>query len=84
VRRRHDRWADDSPSRIFGCLVVSAVRGEGWGQSAQGLEGSVGSLMGIMVALLKQMHLQKDTGLYASWYTSVEAPGWKGGIRLWV
>ena len=81
MRRRHDRSGGGSLNRIFGCLVVSAVR-EGGGQSAQGLEGSVGSLMGMMVALLKQMHLQKETGLYASWYTSVEAPGWKGEIRL--
>jgi hypothetical protein len=67
VRRLHDRSGGGSLSRIFGCLVVSGVReGRGGGQSAQGLEGSVGSLMGMMVALLKQMHLQKETGLYAS------------------
>jgi hypothetical protein len=34
-------------------------------QSAQGFDLSVGSDIGMMVALLKQMHLQKETGLYA-------------------
>ena len=29
MRRRHDRWGDGSLSRIFGCLVVSAVRDGG-------------------------------------------------------
>jgi hypothetical protein len=32
-------------------------------QSAQGFDLSVGSDIGMMVALLKQMHLQKETGL---------------------
>jgi len=67
--RPHDRWEDGSLDRICGCLKLATSEGyvEEVKQSEQGLEGSVGSVMGMMVALLKHMHLQKETGLYASY-----------------
>jgi hypothetical protein len=52
-------------------------------QSAHGLVLSVGFVIGMMVALLKQMHLQNDTGLYAI-YVDVRMRrkrGERGSIR---
>jgi hypothetical protein len=81
-KRLHDRSEDGSLDRIFGCLELARSEACGGEQSAQGLEGSVGSVMGMMVALLKQMHLQKETGLYANCNRLVEFPGGHGEVRL--
>ena len=40
-------------------------------QSAHGLNLSAGEVIGMMVALLKHMHLQNETGLYAIYTTSM-------------
>jgi hypothetical protein len=63
-----DILADDNLGRTDVYLILLHDLEEKL-QSAQGFDLSVGSVIGMIVALLKQMHLQNETGLYAIYTT---------------
>jgi hypothetical protein len=64
-----DISADDNLDRTVVCLSNEFSRHEII-QSWHGFDLSVGSVIGMIVALLKHIHLQNDTGLYASYSKS--------------